>query len=65
MNLIFEWLGESRENRTMEEYMAIASRLPPLKVLHGIVEERLRDRHASGQPLYDGAVELGVGRRAA
>jgi hypothetical protein len=53
LSLIFEWLGESPINRTMEEYMDIASRLPPLKVLHGIVEQRLRKLHTSGQPLYE------------
>jgi hypothetical protein len=53
LNLIFEWLGEIRINRTTEEYMNIASRLPPLKVLHGIVEQRLRELHASGEPLHE------------
>jgi len=28
LDLAFEWLGESRVNRTMEEYREIASRIP-------------------------------------
>jgi hypothetical protein len=33
LNLTFAVLGERRINRTYDEYMAIAARLPPLKVL--------------------------------
>jgi hypothetical protein len=28
VNLIYQWLGESRTNRTYDEYMEIASRFP-------------------------------------
>jgi hypothetical protein len=28
VNLIYAWLGESRTNRTYDEYMEIASRFP-------------------------------------
>ena len=33
LNLIFSVMGEARINRTYSEYMDIAARLPPLKVL--------------------------------
>ena len=33
LNLTFVVMGEKRINRTYDEYMAIAERLPPLKVL--------------------------------
>ena len=42
LNLTVELLKERRYNRTMEEYAAIAERLPPIKVLHGRVNDRLR-----------------------
>jgi hypothetical protein len=40
LSLIFDLIGESRYNRTLEEYAEIASRLPPLKVLHNQVNEK-------------------------
>ena len=42
LDLAFEWLGESRVNRTMEEYREIASRIPNLTELRKIVNKRLR-----------------------
>ena len=43
LSLIFEYVGESRYNRTIEEYEAIAAKLPPIKVLHGYVNDRLKE----------------------
>jgi hypothetical protein len=43
IDLVFEHIGESRCDRTFEEYDAIAANLPPIKVLHGIVNDRLRE----------------------
>ncbi len=43
LDLIFEIVGERRVNRTMEEYAAIAAKLPPIKVLHGYANDRLRE----------------------
>jgi hypothetical protein len=37
LDLIFYYVGESRYNRTTEEYEAVAAKLPPIKVLHGYV----------------------------
>jgi len=48
LDLIFGLMGESRINRTYDEYMAIASRLPPLKVLHGKINDRLCEMAAAG-----------------
>jgi hypothetical protein len=45
LNLIFAAMNERRINRTCDEYMAIAARLPPLKVLTFVVKERLRRLH--------------------
>lgn len=45
LSLVFEAMGESQVNRTHQEYMDIAARLPPLKVLTHKVNERLREWH--------------------
>ena len=56
LDLIFEWLGEPRINRTHDEYMEIASRLPKLDALHLYVNQRLREMadecHAPYQICY-------------
>lgn len=43
LDFIFECVGESRFNRTAAEYAAIISRLPPIKVLHGYINDRLKE----------------------
>jgi hypothetical protein len=48
LDLIFEWMRESRINRTMAEYMAIASRLPKIEALHAYVNQRLREMADAG-----------------
>jgi hypothetical protein len=48
-NLIFAVVGECRFNRTHREYMAIANKLPPLKVLHAKVNERLQKLHEDAE----------------
>lgn len=50
LSLIFQFMGESRYNRTYADYMAIAARLPHLKELHYQVNKLLRQYHASAQP---------------
>jgi hypothetical protein len=45
LNAIFAVMGEERINRSHEEYMDIAARLPPLKVLKSKVDERLQHLH--------------------
>jgi hypothetical protein len=45
LNLIFSVMGESRINRTYDEYMAIAKRLHPLKVLTSHVNRFLNEMH--------------------
>ena len=42
IDIAFGWLGESRINRTREDYMTIASRVPNLTALHDIVNDTLR-----------------------
>jgi hypothetical protein len=53
LNLIFEFLGESRINRTYEEYMQIAAGLPANECLHAYVNQRLREIEVSGNPPYE------------
>jgi hypothetical protein len=48
LGLSFECIQESRYNRTMEEYAAIAKKLPPIKVLHGYINDRLKKLHETG-----------------
>ena len=43
LNFIFAWLDESRYNRTYDEYMKIAARLPKDAALHAYVNQRLKD----------------------
>jgi hypothetical protein len=45
LDLVFAVMGEGRINRTYDEYMAIAARLPPLKVLTFKVNQLLEERH--------------------
>jgi hypothetical protein len=47
LSLIFAAMGESRFNRTYDQYMAIAKRLPPLKVLTAEVNQLLEQAHRS------------------
>lgn len=53
LNLIFGWLGEPRINRTYDEYMDIASRLPKLEALHAYVNQRLREMVDAGYAPYE------------
>ena len=48
LNLIFEWMRESRINRTMAEYMEIAARLPKIEALHAYANQRLREMAHAG-----------------
>jgi hypothetical protein len=45
LNLIFVVMGENRFNRSYEEYVGIAARLPPLKVLKSKLDELLQHLH--------------------
>ncbi len=49
IDLILERLGESRINRTREEYAAIIAQIQryPLKVLHGWVNDKLKEYQAN------------------
>jgi hypothetical protein len=47
LNLVFTIIGERRINRTRQEYAAIASKLPALKVLVHKVNEQLAWMHKS------------------
>jgi hypothetical protein len=48
LSLVFELVGQSRYNRTLEEYGQIASRLPPLKQLEYEVNKLLKRKLESG-----------------
>lgn len=52
LNLISDRLGESFINRTPEEYAAIKAKLPPIKVLHGWVNDALKEYAAAGVAPY-------------
>jgi hypothetical protein len=51
-NLIYAWLGESRFNRTYDEYMDIASRFPKVAACHAYVNEQLRKMSEAGFASY-------------
>jgi hypothetical protein len=53
LNLVFGWLDESRFNRSMEEYIAIARRLPKLDALHSYVNQRLKQFAKMGYAPYE------------
>lgn len=53
LDLIFEYMGESRSNRTFDDYMRIASELPPLKTLHHIVNQQLAKIAEAGAAPYE------------
>lgn len=48
LDLIFEWLGESRINRTYDEYMQIAARIPSIEACQAYINQRLREYAKSG-----------------
>ena len=52
LDLISGCLGESFINRTPEEYQAIKEKLPPIKVLHGWVNDELAKIAAAGSAPY-------------
>jgi hypothetical protein len=52
VNLIYEWLGESRTNRTYDDYMEIASRFPKLEACYAHVNQRLREMAQAGIAPY-------------
>ena len=53
LDVAFDLIGESRINRTHDEYVQIAARLPPLKVLHSQINDRLREIGAKGDAPYE------------
>jgi len=53
LDLIFHYVGESRFNRTPEEYAAIAAKLPPLKVLHDYINDFLGKCADSGYAPFE------------
>jgi hypothetical protein len=52
INLLFEWLGESRFNRKFSEYQAIAARVPKVEALFAYVNQRLGEMANAGYPPY-------------
>ena len=49
INLLFAWLGESRFNRTLSEYQALAARVPKVEALLAYVNERLAKMAKAGE----------------
>jgi len=52
VNLIYQWLGECRTNRTYDEYMTIASRFPKLEACYAYVNQRLGEMAQRGIAPY-------------
>jgi hypothetical protein len=56
INLLFEWLRESRFNRTLSEYKAIAARVPKVESVFAYVNQRLGEiaetRHSRYEICY-------------
>jgi hypothetical protein len=61
-SLIYEWLDESRTNRTYAEYMEIASRFPKGAACHAYVNQRLREI-ADGNTVFEGICYFKAGDR--
>ena len=53
LDMLFDLMGEPPANRTPDKYMQIAARLPPLKVLHCQINDRLREIDAKGDAPYE------------
>jgi hypothetical protein len=53
IDIAFGWLGESRINRTREDYMTIASRVPNLMALHAIVNDTLGKMAKAGDAPFE------------
>jgi hypothetical protein len=52
INLLFEWLGEKRCNRTLPDYKAIAARVPKLDAVFSYVSQRLGEMAIAGDSPY-------------
>ena len=48
IGLMCEWMGESRFNRSMDEYVAMASKLPKIEALYTYVNQRLAEMAREG-----------------
>lgn len=53
LDFIFEFIGESRENRTMAEYFEIETRLPKIEAAVNFVNSKLRKIAAAGSAPYE------------
>jgi hypothetical protein len=53
LNFIFEFIGESRENRTMAAYFEIETRLPKIEAAFNFVNSELRKIAAAGSAPYE------------
>jgi hypothetical protein len=53
LDLIFRRLGASRFNRTMDEYMDVASRAPKLAAMHADVNAMLHEMAKAGYAPYE------------
>jgi hypothetical protein len=53
INLLFEWLGESRFNRTLPEYKAIAAQVPKVEAVFAYVNQRLGELAEADHAPYE------------
>jgi hypothetical protein len=61
IDLVFDVMGEKRTGRTYEEYLDIARRTPPLKVLLPQINARLREWHEAAGHLLPQICRFGIG----
>jgi hypothetical protein len=52
INLLFEWLNESRYNRSLKDYIVIALRVPKTLAVHAYVNQRLSEMAKAGHAPY-------------
>ena len=53
IDMVFDWLGESRFNRTQAEYEAIIARVPKDEAVHAYVNQKLQELANRGIVPYE------------
>jgi hypothetical protein len=52
IDLACEWIGESRFNRSRDEYIVMRQKLPKLEAIHAYVVQRLKEIAETGTAPY-------------
>jgi hypothetical protein len=61
INLLYEWLGETRFNRSWDDYISIAQRVPKVDAVHAYINQRLQEFKAAGKPPFDAICYVKMG----